>query len=93
MKISARNKLKGTVVDVVKGATTSHVRIDIGTAVPFSLLRALIFTAGTPSLLGYVSRRTVVVKPISRRAAGAAEVPAWPASRWTSFGMLDGLAA
>lgn len=26
MKISARNQLKGTVVDVVKGATTSHVR-------------------------------------------------------------------
>jgi molybdopterin-binding protein len=33
VKISARNKLKGTVVDVVKGATTSHVRIDIGNAV------------------------------------------------------------
>ncbi len=33
MKISARNQLKGTVVDVVKGATTSHVRIDIGGAV------------------------------------------------------------
>jgi molybdopterin-binding protein len=30
VKISARNKLKGTVVDVVKGATTSHVRIDVG---------------------------------------------------------------
>jgi len=30
MKISARNKLTGTVVDVVKGATTSHIRIDIG---------------------------------------------------------------
>ena len=30
MRISARNQLKGTVVDVVKGATTSHVRIDIG---------------------------------------------------------------
>lgn len=30
MKISARNQLKGTVVDVVKGATTSHVKIDIG---------------------------------------------------------------
>lgn len=30
MKISARNKLIGTVVDVAKGATTSHVRIDIG---------------------------------------------------------------
>jgi molybdopterin-binding protein len=33
MKISARNQLKGTVVDVVKGATTSHVKIDIGGAV------------------------------------------------------------
>jgi molybdopterin-binding protein len=30
MKISARNQIKGTVVEVVKGATTSHVRIDIG---------------------------------------------------------------
>jgi molybdopterin-binding protein len=30
MKLSARNQLNGTVVDVVKGATTSHVRIDIG---------------------------------------------------------------
>jgi molybdopterin-binding protein len=33
MKISARNQLAGTVVDVVKGATTSHVRIDIGNAI------------------------------------------------------------
>ena len=30
MKISARNQLKGTIVDVVKGATTSHILIDIG---------------------------------------------------------------
>ncbi|MCF1502264.1 molybdopterin-binding protein [Afifella sp. H1R] len=30
MKLSARNQLKGTVVEVLKGATTSHVRIDIG---------------------------------------------------------------
>ena len=30
MKISARNQLKGTIVEVTKGATTSHVRIDIG---------------------------------------------------------------
>ena len=30
MKISARNQLKGTILDVTKGATTSHVRIDIG---------------------------------------------------------------
>jgi molybdopterin-binding protein len=33
MKISARNQLKGKVVDVVKGATTSHVCIDIGNAI------------------------------------------------------------
>ncbi len=30
MKLSARNQLKGTIVDVKKGQTTSHVRIDIG---------------------------------------------------------------
>jgi len=30
MKLSARNQLKGTVVEVIKGATTAHVRIDIG---------------------------------------------------------------
>ena len=30
MKLSARNQLKGRIVDVRKGATTAHVRIDIG---------------------------------------------------------------
>jgi len=30
MKLSARNQLKGKVVAVQKGATTSHVRIDVG---------------------------------------------------------------
>lgn len=33
MRISARNRLKGRVVDIVKGATTAHVRIDIGNGV------------------------------------------------------------
>ncbi len=32
-KLSARNQLKGKIVDVTKGATTSHVRIDIGQGV------------------------------------------------------------
>lgn len=30
MKISARNQLKGRIVEVKKGTTTAHVRIDIG---------------------------------------------------------------
>ena len=30
MKISARNILKGKIVEINKGATTSHVLIDIG---------------------------------------------------------------
>ena len=30
MRISARNQIKGTVVEVKKRATTSHVRVDIG---------------------------------------------------------------
>jgi len=30
MKISARNRLQGKIVEVKKGVTTAHVRIDIG---------------------------------------------------------------
>jgi molybdopterin-binding protein len=33
MRISARNVLKGKIVDVKKGATTAHVRIDLGGSV------------------------------------------------------------
>ena len=33
MKLSARNQLKGEVVEVRRGATTAHVRIDIGNGV------------------------------------------------------------
>jgi molybdopterin-binding protein len=29
MKISARNKLAGTILEVVRGATTSHVRVEV----------------------------------------------------------------
>ena len=32
-KLSARNQLKGKIVEVKKGATTSHVRIDIGNGI------------------------------------------------------------
>ena len=32
MKISARNQLHGTIVEVHKGATTAHVEIEVGGA-------------------------------------------------------------
>ena len=43
MKISARNVLKGKIVDVIKGATTAHVKIDIGgTIVTSSITNAAV---------------------------------------------------
>lgn len=33
MKISARNRLKGTITEITKGATTAHVRIQVGDSV------------------------------------------------------------
>lgn len=33
MKLSARNQIRGRVVEVRKGQTTAHVRIDIGAGV------------------------------------------------------------
>jgi len=30
MKISARNVLEGTIISLTKGATTAHVRIELG---------------------------------------------------------------
>ena len=32
-KLSARNQLKGKVVEVKKGQTTAHVRIDVGNGI------------------------------------------------------------
>ncbi|CAN5283893.1 TOBE domain-containing protein [soil metagenome] len=30
MRISARNQIKGKIIDLKKGATTAHVRVDVG---------------------------------------------------------------
>ena len=38
MKISARNRIRGTIVEVVKGQTTAHVRIEAnGTIITASI--------------------------------------------------------
>ena len=38
MKISARNQIKGTIVEVIKGQTTAHIRIDAnGTIITASI--------------------------------------------------------
>lgn len=38
MKISARNQLRGKFVEIVKGATIAHVRLDIGGAIVTSAI-------------------------------------------------------
>jgi molybdopterin-binding protein len=43
MKISARNVLKGKIIDVTKSATTAHVKIDVGgTVVTSSITNAAV---------------------------------------------------
>lgn len=54
MKISARNQLKGTIVEIVKGATTAHVRLDVaGTIVTSAITNAAVeelgLTLGQPA--------------------------------------------
>lgn len=33
MKLSARNQIKGKILEVKKGATTSHVRVEVGSGI------------------------------------------------------------
>jgi molybdopterin-binding protein len=43
MKTRARNVLKGKIIDVAKGATTAHVKIDVGgTVVTSSITNAAV---------------------------------------------------
>ena len=47
MRLSARNVLRGSIVEVVKGQTTAHVRIDIsGTIVTASITNAAVDELG-----------------------------------------------
>jgi molybdopterin-binding protein len=34
MKLGARNRLPGKVVEVVRGSVTAHVKVDVGNGVP-----------------------------------------------------------
>ncbi len=43
MKISARNQLKGRIVEITKGATTAHVHLDVaGTIVTSAITNAAV---------------------------------------------------
>jgi molybdopterin-binding protein len=47
MKLSARNRLKGRIVEVTKGQTTAHVRIDVnGTVVTAAITNAAVDDLG-----------------------------------------------
>jgi molybdopterin-binding protein len=47
VKISARNRLKGKIVDVKLGATTAHVRIDVGgSIIPASITNEAVAELG-----------------------------------------------
>jgi len=57
MKISARNQIEGTVTDVKLGATTAHVKIDIGggkiitAAITNDAVNDLGLKTGTPAVV------------------------------------------
>jgi molybdopterin-binding protein len=60
MKLSARNVLPGTVVSVIRGATTSHVKIEIA---PGFVITASITNEAVDDLgLAVGKRATAVVK-------------------------------
>lgn len=60
MRISARNQIKGQIVEVKKGATTSHVRVEIA---PGQIVTASITNEAVDDLgLKIGSAATVVIK-------------------------------
>jgi molybdopterin-binding protein len=74
MRLSARNQIKGTVLDVKKGATTAHVRVD--NATPTKVASAI----GSPQASS-VSTCTICV----RRSRGPGLSDAAPNIAWCRF--------
>jgi molybdopterin-binding protein len=60
MRLSARNQIKGKILDVKKGATTSHVRVETA---PDQVITASITNEAVDKLgLKISGRSTVVIK-------------------------------
>src|SRR6266851_6128887 len=89
MKVSARNQLKGKIVEVRKGATTAHVRIDIGNGVVISSITNeavddLGPTAGDDAIVvikasDVIVARSAQVGPLTPASAKVA-MPVWQAT-------------
>ena len=67
MKLSARNILKGKIVEVTKGQTTAHVRIDVGGSIVTSSITNDI-RAGVRPPLPQAGDRGNVRPPLVSRA-------------------------
>ena len=80
MKLCARNRLKGKIVEVKKGATTCHVKIDVGGTIVTSSItneaaEELKLAAGHDRLCGHQGERRHGRRRLSRlpRNSGSTE--------------------
>jgi molybdopterin-binding protein len=69
MKLSARNQIKGKVVDVKKGATTAHVRVEIA---PGQIVTASITNEAVDELKLKAGKAAIVVIKASDVMIGVA---------------------
>jgi molybdopterin-binding protein len=69
MKLSARNQIKGKVVEVRKGSTTAHVRIDIGNGV---IITSSITNEAVDDLgLRVFVHEKPITSPVTKESSGA----------------------
>ena len=77
MKLSARNRVPGTVAEITRGAVTSHVRIDVGggttitAAITNEAVDELALGIGAP-VYAVIKASDVMVGTDEARAAAAA---------------------
>jgi molybdopterin-binding protein len=63
MKISARNRLKGKIVDVKKGVTAAHVRIDVSASITNAAVEELGLMVGRKTLAIFKASDVIVAIP------------------------------